>query len=1016
MELRVGGRVIGAADWRRRDARALLLLLLITPGHRLHRDTVVDFLWPGATSIELARNSLYKALHELRRALEPQLRRARESAYIETAHEAIGLRPHPGLSIDLDRFESSIQRSQTSNDPRLDLRAALDLYRGPLLSEEIALDWVEARRESLRAQRRYAALRLATIELERGNLTATGPLLAVLREDPLQEDVHFALVQSFLSAGQRASASEHVARTRELFRSELGVSLDPAFDRILADAEASPSDFEAPAAPRGRPILQLPALPGATIGRSRETQAVADLVRSGDHRLVNIVGPGGVGKTRLAIETAGAVREAFPDGGAFVDLSAITDIQLVLPAIASALGIAAGATEDLAALLHGELRRGRFLLLLDNLEHLDESAPSVAGLLREVPTLTILATSRMPLRVRAERVFWLSSLPLPDIDLIGDEIDAESAPAAALFVERARAWGAWEAFDAPSALSKVVDLCRKLDGLPLAIELAAARCAELGLDLLVEQLADPVRLLDKGQRDLPNRQQTLEATIRWSYDLLSAEQQALIRGFAAFAGGATIADLAGVLGAAAPALATDLVDAGLVRWSWDSGVRRVMMLETVRAFASRKLERDAAREIRIAHAKWFADRLSRDGATSFGGPQHTERITWMEQEQGNIHRALESALGFDRSDLALRICAGMGPYWYTHGPLGMARSWIDRALTMGEPSASDESGWTALWGAALASQAGDLEAVKGLEERARASWMSIGSLSGITLADHVTAIRLGMQFRDDDALRLHRSNLTVFQQSGNLDWATFSAVGIAVMLARSGRVSEAISELESALDRARDAGEVLLETCVLLQLQELYLDVGNLDAAERATRETERAALLAGDRRGPSWSALVRSRAYLERGDSHRALEEGRLAVTRFQRSGDTAHELDALVACMAAASASNPDGAALHYGRLLVQSLPAFAPVADLARTLPELAALLAAVGYFEDATRVFRGGSEALRRLGLPVGGYRKRRLTLIAKSMNAVDEESGVDPFDAMAIARRLILGTPGERRDA
>jgi predicted ATPase/transcriptional regulator with XRE-family HTH domain len=503
-----------------------------------------------------------------------------------------------------------------------------------------------------------------------------------------------------------------------------GISVTPTWlSDLLAEARLGREQTSALPSPpsagiRPATMSALPATLSSLVGREMEIAAITRLL--GTARLLTLTGPGGAGKTRLAVAVAGNLLDTFRDGVVFVDLAPLADASLVPASVAQALGLREAAGRPLISTIADFLRNKRLLMVLDNFEHLMDAAPLVTDLLRETSTLRILVTSRAPLRLTGEQEYPVPPLGLPDPRLPPTVETLWQSAAVRLFVQRVQAVRPDFALS-PENAPAVAEICRRLDGLPLAIELAAARTRVLPPEALLARLDERLRVLAGGPRDLPRRQQTLRDTIAWSYELLGPSVQLLFRKLAVFAGGCTLSmaeatcdpdgdpDLDLIEG-----LAT-LVEQSLVLQQMEpDGQVRFRMLETIREFALERLEQSGeAERVRALHAAACLAMAETAGA----GLRTANRYAWqirLEREHDNMRAALAWSLSSQPgSDIvrstgtAIHITAALGWFWSNRGYLQESRRWAERVLDVVEGSPASAAMATVLF------HAGDAAANQG---------------------------------------------------------------------------------------------------------------------------------------------------------------------------------------------------------------------------------------------------------------------------------------------------------------
>lgn len=437
----------------------------------------------------------------------------------------------------------------------------------------------------------------------------------------------------------------------------------------------------------------LPIQPNPLVGRERELAEIGAMLDRTDVRLVTLTGMGGTGKTRLALQAAAEMLDDHEDGVFFVRLAEATDAQSVLLAIANELGIRQSGGESVYDAIVAYLAERQLLVLLDNFEQALEAAPVVSLLLAACPRLTAIVTSRARLGLQGEYEYPVEPLATPDVNHLPAVAALAGVGAVLLFTQRAAAASVGFRLEETNAWS-VAAICARLDGLPLAIELAAARVKLLPLQAILHRLAKRLDLLTGGGRDLPERQRTLRATIQWSYGLLDEAQQTLFRRLAVFAGGFSL-EAAGAVanGSGAPDVdvldgVTALADHSLVRpVTGPNGEPRFVILETLREFGLERLEAAGdAQAVRQAHAAWFLE-FTETAFPQLSAPDQAVWLQRLEAEHDNLRLALDMTVD-SADDTGLRLAGALWPFWYIRGHLTEGRSWLERALAGNPQSAS----------------------------------------------------------------------------------------------------------------------------------------------------------------------------------------------------------------------------------------------------------------------------------------------------------------------------------------
>lgn len=975
VRLHVNGAIVPDRAWTRKTARSLLLLLLITPGHRLPRDQVLDALWP-ALSPEAADRSLRKAVHALRRVLEPDLRDGRKSAFLEVGGETIALVGDLDLRVDVDAFAAEIAaaRSASPQVQRQHLQQALSMYGGELLADQPYADWAETQREHLRLQRRRATLTLAELDLGMGTPEASVPMVErLLNADPTDESALRVLMRTLAAAGRRDEAIRWYDRVTDSLRTELDAEPEEETLQLAAEIEAlaAPPADPQPGVVRIRLQNTIPAPPNALVGRIRELEDLQELILARDVRLVTIIGTGGVGKTRLAQELALQVQDEFPDGACFVALGPLKEPSLVLPAVAHGLGLAESRQHTALEVVRAALRERAILLVLDNLEHVIDVAPELAMLLDACPSIKILATSREPLRLRVEHVFDTPPLAVPAPGLPATALARSES--VVLFMKRAQA--VYPGFALTNAeVINVATICSRLDGLPLAIELAAGRIRVLPPKKMLAQLDDRFTLLTDGYRDFPERHQTMRNAISWSYDLLAPVEQAMFRLLSVFVGGCSheaaealrrnIPSDEDASGADRAALA-GLVDRSLAQRHADEGGPRYRLLETIREFGLERLaESGESEKLRSAHAAFFLSLAERaEPELRQAGQGHWFDV--LELEHDNFRAALAWAVEGRQSGVALGIGAALWRFWMTRGYLSEGRRWLERALE--DETAPLPQRAAALSAAgSLAEHQNDFEPAEALHRQALAAWRAAGDRKNVGAA----LDSLGNVAHDrgnyEEAIGLHEQALAVCRDVDD-KWGIARALNnLGVVAYYQGAYDRAHvfwTECQSAM---QTVGDTWAECQVLNNLGALAFQNGDLARASTLHEQALALRRRLGDRQGMAASLINLGEIAEGAGDLNRAadmFEEGTRLMRELEDDRQTA------IGLLNLGYVRRQQGDAIGATASIGESLELFHRNGDrygLAGAMDVAAGLLTALGKADLATHVFAAAGSLREMIG--------------------------------------------------
>lgn len=809
-----------------RKAEALLAYLSLHPAPH-GREKLLGLFW-GDSPARQARTSLRVALTALRSRLGPDL--------FITEHDTVQCHPSAGLWVDALEFETRARRFLSGSAAELSL-ADVELYQGDLLPD-FDHDWIGPLREHYRALYLDVLLRLSTLWRARSEYgRAAGYARRVLDADNLNEQSYRDLMVCYAAQGERQAALKQYTICRDILRDELGVEPSPAtaalYEWIKRTAPATDAHSAA--------LTNLPVPLTSFVGRVREL-AEARQAFSGT-RLLTLTGPGGSGKTRLAVQLAVELAGGFRDGAWWVELATVSDPFLVPRLVAKAVGVRAEPVQGLAGELAAYLRPRELLLVLDNCEHLAPACAVLAvQLLVACPKLKILTTSREVLGVGGEAAWRVPPLPLPEPSARLTAADLARFEGLRLFVERALAIRPHLVFDEQN-VAAVAEVCRRLDGLPLAIELAAARVNVLSIQQIAARLDDRFRLLTTSTRGPLPRQQTLWEAVDWSYQLLSETERSLFRRLSVFVGGCSLAAAQQVAGYGLEVhdVAEDILT-GLSRLAGKSLIlvstatdqARYGQLETIREFGLEQLrtagELEAARQ---RHFDWCLA-LAQMAAPHLSGAEQARWYDRLEAELDNLRAALEWSLGAKDNapfNAGVRLAALLGQFWYVRGNFSEGRRWLKRAQPAGDTAASSDQADALYWQGFLAWMQADYGVARELFEQSKAVSAALADDKGIARALQNEGLVLARMGDYATARALLGQSLSLQRQIGDQP-------GSLVSLFAAGRVAWFQEDLASAhalLDQglaiARSTGNTFLSSLALSSLGDVAWSEGNYPLA-----------------------------------------------------------------------------------------------------------------------------------------------------------------------------------------
>ncbi|WP_426225037.1 BTAD domain-containing putative transcriptional regulator [Pseudarthrobacter sp. DSP2-3-2b1] len=739
------------------------------------------------------------------------------------------------------------------------LRQAIELFTGPAFPDLADIELLGPDLDELEEARLDAHQDLIDVELALGRHgTLVGELQRLVQQHPFRERLWAALVLAEYRADRQAGALAACRQARSIFAAELGIDPGTRLRELETLVLRQDPCLAAPPADRHRRIRQrlnnLPAELTPLVGRDAELGDVCSLYRSEGCRLVTVTGPGGTGKTRLAMAAAAQLGQRMADGVGWVNLAPLTQPQQVAGAIAETLGLADQAGEDPLKSASHFLRTRRLLLVLDNFEHLEEAWPVVLDMLTAAPELRILTTSRRCLGLRAEYEYELAPLALPPLDQPLPPSQLREVPAVNLLLTRGRA--VRPHFDVNSGNAGVLSrLCHRLDGLPLAIELAAAQLRHRSEAALLEDLELSLTALPAAFRDLPDRQRTLTATIAWSYDMLGPGERLLFDRLGVFAGDPTASAVGAISGAGGDAgpvcqepppqdlpaedfLAALARHSLLRRYTDHSGQSRVAMLHSIREFARERLYLlDNPAVVRRRHAEYFLG-VAEQGAPQLWGSGQVEAFRLLHSDAPDLRAALLWATGPGGSaEVALRLVGSLWHYWELTGDVAeQHRIAVALMEDISEPSASASVWAPALSGAAtLCWTVGRYDQAAHFHRRALQAFESAGNGAGMAWTTMCLATQAAQQDDPVTAQKLATEALSLPHASPRTRVAVLIILGLLAFYA--GDNARALDLSRESVEHARPLGDRALLGNTLVNFADALEQAGDYDAAEQSLYE-----------------------------------------------------------------------------------------------------------------------------------------------------------------------------------
>jgi len=810
---------------RSRQGFYILSLLTLRANREVSRLWLAGEIWPESDD-DRGLENLRRSLTNLRQALGPEKERIQQAS-----KRTLFFQIDPE-QVDVLAFDAALKEDSITS-----LEKAIQLYRAPLLEGDYEV-WMRPEREARQEAYLAAVERYATLQQAKGNLAAALPALReALVRDPLREGLCRMLMEALAETGNPAAAAEVYREFRTgLLREGNGspsAALTAVYNRIRTEGSTPPPPPSVAAAPKkASPRYALPRPLTELIGREQELEAIAACL--GNACLVTLTGTGGIGKTRLALQTAWNQQAVLSEGACFVELAPLLSASQLPQATASALGVQETDEQPLLETLVDYLKPRALLLVLDNCEHLVDGCADFAGrLLRDCPHLQILCTSRQPLGVTGEVVWRVPILAIPPPGGAFEDL-VERYAALRLFFERARAVQPNLVLNA-ATVQAAIEICRHLDGIALAIELAAARVKSLSVEQIAARLDDRFRLLTGGSRNALPRQQTLRALIDWSYDILPERERLLFAQLSIFSDSYTL-EAAEAICAEDDTfeLLDQLVDKSLVLAEEGvEGTVRYRMLETIREYSRTKLDPEQRDVLEARFLSWYLARAIDAEPKLIGGEQaHWLRV--MDQEHNNLRQAL--TLGDSQQNLLL--CATLARYWYLRNHWTEGRNYLQAAVARPEVQDPTPLRAKALMGAGnLASRQGNYEAATGFYTECLEIRRALDDRSGTASVLNSLATAIKEQGDYERARQLYHESLALCEELEDQTGMARANHNLGMIANEQGDNETALVFYTAAITLSRALGDPFLEANDLNNLGNVAIDQGDYKKAREYTEQ-----------------------------------------------------------------------------------------------------------------------------------------------------------------------------------